>query len=102
MEYNFKPLNFYYKLPTEIQEKYFDDVDYGNRTKEDVEAHSHTASLFFRAVLTMDNETYHELDKDNDNVDGRAIKEAAIFFADPFHRVIMKHGLYEKYPEYVV
>lgn len=97
--HNFKPLNFYYKLPGEIQDKYFDDVEYTEEDPEIIKGILHTASLFFQAVLTMDNETFDEIE---DGGDGRAIKEASLFLIDPFHKVIIDNNLYEKYPEYVV
>lgn len=99
MAYNFKPLNFYHKLPGELQDKYFDDIDYSHRIEADTKRHLHTASLFFQAVLTMDNETFENM---GESGDGKAIKDASLFFIDPFHTVIMNNGLYEKYPEYVV
>jgi len=96
---NFKPLNFYYKLPGEVQDKYFDNVDYSNRNPAEVESHLHVASFFYEAVMTMDNETYEATE---DSGDGEAIKAAALFLIDPFHKVIMENDLYIKYPEYTL
>ncbi len=95
--HNFKPLNFYHKLPGVLQDEYFDGMKYGG-DEPTRSRHLHTASLFFDAVLTMDNNKFNEMESG----DGEAIKEASLFFIEPFEVVIQNNNLYEKYPEYVV
>lgn len=95
-QYNFKALHFYANLSEELKDKFFTDMDFGNGPESEIETHLRVTSFFYDSVMSMDNETYCD---GNDSGDAGSIKAAALFMIDPFHRVIMKNNLYEKYPE---